>query len=116
MKGLFGATIFDNLRLKDSLEEDNIEVQVTVRVKGRSTVSEDGQKLLKALGRATRHMDPRDFELELNRSGSLKGSDLKLHKSVTVDVSDKGLVDETSMMTHMKSWLAEITARELVES
>lgn len=116
LQGLLGPSIFDNLKLKDSLEDDNIEVQVTVRVKRKRTVSEDGQKFLKALGRATRHMHPDDFELELNRAGSLKGKDLKLHHSVSVEVSDNGLADETSLMSHMKTWLAEITKMELIET
>jgi hypothetical protein len=116
LRGMLGADVFDKLSLAQSLEEDNIELQVTVRVKGKRVVSDDGQKLLRAIGRATRHMDPRDYELELDRNGALKGSDLKLHRSVNVGISDSlGLVDESALIDHMFNWLAELNSAGLID-
>lgn len=117
IKGLFGESIFNTLKLGDSLEEDKIEVQLTVRVKGRKAVSKDGQKLLKAIGRATRHMDPRDYELELAQSGSLKGAELKLHRSVTINVhTENGLIDEQGLMSHMAIWLSDLVMKNLINT
>lgn len=116
LRGMLGADVFDKLSLAQSLEEDNIELQVTVRVKGKRVISDDGQKLLRAIGRATRHMDPRDYELELDRNGALKGSDLKLHRSVNVGISDSlGLVDESALIEHMFNWLEELNSAGLID-
>lgn len=117
LRGILGAHVFDKLSLSQSLEEDNIELQLTVRVKGRRVVSDDGQKFLRAVGKATRHMDPRDYELELDRNGALKGSDLKLHRSVNVGISESGgLVDELALMDHMTNWLQELNLTGLIDA
>lgn len=116
LRGLFGAQIFEKLSLEESLEEDNIELLLTVRVKGKRVVSDDGQAFLRAIGRATRHMDPRDYELELDRNGDLKGTDLKLHRTFSVAVSESGgLVDESALAAHMVDWLQELNEAGLID-
>ncbi|MCD7096971.1 hypothetical protein [Stenotrophomonas sp. MMGLT7] len=116
LRSLLGAEIFDKLSLEESLEEDNIELQLTVRVKGRRVASDDGQKFLRAVGRATRHIDPRDYAIELERNGELKGSDLKLHRTVGVATHQQGgLIDETAMMAHMIAWLKELNEKGYID-
>ena len=116
LRSLLGADVFDKLSLEDSLDEDNIELQLTVRVKGRRVTSDDGQKFLRAVGRATRHMDHRDYSLELDRNGELKGSELKLHRPVTVATTEQGgLVDESAMITRMTEWLSELNEKGLID-
>lgn len=117
IRNLLGTEIFDKLSLEDSLEEDNIELQLTVRVKGRRVASDDGQRFLQAVGRATRHMDTRDYAIELDRNGQLKGHDLKLHRTISVAVTQVGgLIDETAMMTHMIAWLQELNEKGYIDS
>jgi hypothetical protein len=117
LRNLLGAKVFDKLSLEESLEEDNIELQLTVRVKGRRVTSDDGQRFLQAVGRATRHMDPRDYAIELERNGELDGSDLKLHRIVTVATQQQGgLIDESAMLFHMIDWLKELNQKGLVDS
>jgi hypothetical protein len=116
LRSLLGAEVFDKLSLEESLEEDNIELQLTVRVKGRRVASDDGQKFLRAVGRATRHMNSRDYAIELDRNGELKGSDLKLHRTVSVATHQQGgLIDETAMMGHMVAWLKELNEKGYID-
>lgn len=116
LRGFLAPDVFDRLSMSESLDGDNIELRLTVRIKGRRVASDAGQELLRTIGRATRHMDPRDYALELDRNGELKGSDLKLRRSVSVATHEAGgLVDESALILHMVDWLKELTAKGLID-
>ncbi len=108
LKSFFGGSAFEKLNLKSAIEEDNIEVLLTVRMNRVRVASDSGQDFLEAVGVAARHMNPNDFELELNGGGSLKGSDLRLFKAQSIKTNiDGGLVDEFDMYSKMYSWFKQ---------
>lgn len=116
LKAFLPLDALNRLSLADSLEADSIELRLTVRIKGKRVASDAGQELLRTIGRATRHLDPRDYALELNGNGSLKGTELKLHKAVSVNTHQSGgLVDEETLIQRMKEWLAELNAKQLID-
>jgi hypothetical protein len=112
IKGMFGPELLKKLSLRGTLEDDNIEVKVTVRVTGRKVVSDAGQELLETLGTATRNMDERDYSIDFGRLGELKGKDLKVHTQVQVRVLESGgLADESDLAKRMGDWLRELAAK-----
>ncbi len=116
LRAFLPVDVLERLSLADSLEADNIELRLTVRIKGKRVASDAGQEFLRTLGRATRHLDPRDYALELNGNGSLKGSELKLQKGVSVQTHGAGgLVNEDTLILRMKEWLRELNTKRLID-
>lgn len=107
--------VLDKLNLTDAINEDKLDVQVTVRVKGPRKLSQEGSKLLDAVSRATRHMDPRDYSITLDHVGTIKGDDLKLSKTVSVRiVPTSGLVDETDVFQKMAEYLLQLMNAKVI--
>lgn len=109
IRGLFGADIFKHVNLTEALDADNVFVQVTVRVKGKRSVSDDTHKMLDALATAARHMSPDDIAMEVQGVGTVKGDEIKIHRSVVVDVlAEGGLVKEDDLWQKLHEWLCEL--------
>lgn len=108
---------FDSLSLKSSLEDDHIEVSVTVRLKGKVDASTSAERLLRTLGRATRHMDERDYKLELrNADGEFVNDSFKVRHPHTVKMTTSGgLVDEIDFCRKMARWLETIVTEGYAE-
>ena len=115
--GLFGQDWLDRLNLRDALEPDSIEVRVTIRVKGKQRISAAGSDFLEQISRAARHLAPDDYSLEVQGIGKLKGEDLKLFKSVTVELTEKGgLTNETSLWFQMTEYLTTLLQSQMIET
>jgi hypothetical protein len=115
LRGLFGAKIFDKINLTEALDADNVIVQVTIRVKGKRSVSGDTHKMLDALATAARHMSPDDISMEVQGVGTVKGDEIKIHKLVTVDVlAEGGLVKEDDLWQKLHEWLCDLLERKQV--
>ncbi|GAB2805103.1 hypothetical protein [Dyella kyungheensis] len=115
LRGLFGADIFDKINLTEALDSDNVFVQVTIRVKGKRTVSDDTHKMLDALATAARHMSPDDIAMEVQGVGTVKGDEIKIHKTVIVDVlAEGGLVKEDDLWQKLHEWLCELIERKQI--
>lgn len=107
--------VLADLKLTDAINEDKIDVQVTVRVKGPRVLSEEGDKLLGALSRATRHMDPSDYSLTLDHVGEIKGDDLKLSKTVSAKITrTTGLIDEQDLFRKMADYFRTLMQAKVI--
>jgi hypothetical protein len=117
LRSILPEGALDKLSLKSSLENDNIEVQVTIRLKGRVDASSSAEKLLRAMGRATRHMDENDYKLELQGSnGELSNSTFKVkHPHSVKTTSAGGLVDEIDFCRKMANWLQKVITEGYAE-
>jgi hypothetical protein len=117
LRSILPEGALDKLSLKSSLENDNIEVQVTVRLKGRVDASPSAEKLLRAMGRATRHMSENDYKLELQGSnGELSNSTFKVkHPHSVKTTSAGGLVDEIDFCRKMANWLQKVITEGYAE-
>lgn len=109
LRAIFGVDIFQNVKMTQALDEAQLHVQVTVRVKGKQHVSDDAHKTLQAVASAARHLDPEDVELEVQGVGTIKGKDLKIHKNFSVELLESGgLVDESALWQKMLDWLKQL--------
>lgn len=117
LRDILGENIFDKVRLTQALDNANVEVQVKIRVKGKQTVDDDAQKLLAAVATAARHFDPDDVSLEVQGIGTLKGHDLKITKSISVNVVESGgLVYEADLWAKMLDWFTQLLKNGAVEA
>lgn len=109
LRGFLGSKVIDKLKLTQALDEAQLEVQVTVRVKGARTVSSDAHKMLGELAKAARHFDPEDVEMEVQGVGVVKGDEMKIHKSFSVKLHESGgLVDEGELWQKVLDWLRQM--------
>lgn len=105
LRAFLGADVFDQVKMTAALDSAQVEVQVTVRVTGKRSVSDDAHRMLGAIARAARHVDPDDIELEVQGVGTLKGADLKIHKVLSLKLlSSGGLVEEGELWQKMSVW------------
>ena len=109
LRQFLGGDIFDNVKMTQALADANVEVQVTIRVKGKTTVTDDAHRMLEAVAIAARHLDPDDIALEVQGVGTVKGEEFKIHKAVSVAlVESGGLVDETDLWQKVFDWLRSL--------
>ena len=102
LKAAFGEDWFSNLRLEDSLDESNLQVNLEITYLRKTT--SDGQRVMDTLASSLRHTDSDDIEIQLQGGGIIKGSDLKLSGSISVQYNN-GLIDENHLYLQMHKWL-----------
>ncbi|ORM66109.1 hypothetical protein [Pantoea rwandensis] len=102
LKAAFGEEWFSNLRLEDSLDESNLQVNLEITYFRKTT--NDGQRVMDTLASSLRHTESDDIEIELQGGGIIKGSDLKLSGSISVQYNN-GLIDENDLYLRMHKWL-----------
>ena len=77
-----GEKWFDDLKLEDSLDESNLQVNLEITYFRKT--NKDGQLLMDTLATSLRNMDEDDIEITLKGGGTIKGGDLKLSGSISV--------------------------------
>lgn len=102
LKAAFGENWFSNLRLEDSLDEANLQVNLEITYLRKT--SSDGQRVMDTLASSLRHTDSDDVVIELQGGGIIKGSDLKLSGSINIQYNN-GLIDENHLYLQMHKWL-----------
>lgn len=108
---VLGADWFNKLKLEDSLDEANLQVQLKVTYLRKTTKS--GQKMLDDIATSLRHIDSDDVSVEFHKGGTLKGSELRLNGHVNVQTNN-GQVDENDLFHQMHNWLIQrIESREI---
>lgn len=111
LKAAFGEKWFDDLKLEDSLDESNLQVNLEITYFRKT--NKDGQLLMDTLATSLRNMDEDDIEITLKGGGTIKGGDLKLSGSINVQYNN-GLIDENHLYLQMHKWLhAKIGAGEV---
>lgn len=115
LQALFSGSIFDNASFSKAVEEDNIEVEVTVRFKHKQQISSSGEKLLRAVAKAARHMDGNDVQIELHKAGTIKGNELRVHTPIETTLSDSGLIREDDLNQKMAQWLQDLLDSKMID-
>jgi len=111
LKAAFGESWFSELKLEDSLDEANLQVNLEITYLRKT--NDDGQLLMDTLATSIRNMDDEDVEIFLQGGGTIKGGDLRLSGNVSVQYSD-GLIDENHLYLQMHKWLhSKIGAGEI---
>lgn len=80
-------------KLKDTLADDNLYVDVILRRKqgGNKTISESGQELMNSIATSFSNLADEDFEIELQDGGKLTGEQYRLSKKIKVEVFKDGI-------------------------
>lgn len=80
-------------KLKDTLEDDNLYVDVILRRKqgGSKAISESGQELMNSIATSFSNLADEDFEIELQDGGKLTGEQYRLSKKIKVEVFKDGI-------------------------
>lgn len=115
LKSLFADTIFDQTRFQDSIRDDNIEVEVTVRFKNKQHISPSGESLLRTVARAARHLNSDDIEIELHKAGTIRGNDFRVHTSQEIATLESGLLHELDLNQFMANWLQQLLDNRMIE-
>jgi len=102
IKAAFGEDWFNDLRLEDSLDEANLQVNLEITYFRKTTKS--GQKVLDTLATSLRHVDDDDLLITLQGGGTIKGGDMRLSGKVNVQYNN-GLLDENDLYLQMHKWL-----------
>ncbi|TDN54644.1 hypothetical protein EC843_101695 [Buttiauxella sp. JUb87] len=102
LKAAFGEQWFNELRLEDSLDESNLQVNLEITYFRKT--NKDGQLLMDTLATSLRNMDEDDIEISLQGGGTIKGGELKLSGSINVQYNN-GLMDENHLYLQMHKWL-----------
>jgi len=112
LKAAFGEQWFNDLRLEDSLDESNLQVNLEITYFRKT--NKDGQLLMDTLATSLRNMDEDDIEISLQGGGTIKGGELKLSGSINVQYNN-GLMDENHLYLQMHKWLhSKIGSGEVV--
>ncbi|WP_049294051.1 hypothetical protein [Franconibacter helveticus] len=111
LKAAFGEDWFSDLKLEDSLDDANLQVNLEITYLRKT--NDDGQLLMDTLATSIRNMDDEDVEIFLQGGGTLKGGDLRLSGTVSVQYNN-GLIDENHLYLQMHKWLhSKIGAGEI---
>ncbi|MBT0717801.1 hypothetical protein HGT71_05880 [Rosenbergiella epipactidis] len=111
LKAAFGENWFSELRLEDSLDDSNIQINLEITYLRKT--DKDGQRLMDTLATSLRHSDDDDIEISLQGGGTIKGGELKLSGSISIQHND-GLIDENHLYLQMHKWLhSKIGAGEI---
>lgn len=102
LKAAFGEDWFKDLKLEDSLDDSNLQVNLEITYFRKT--NKDGQLLMDTLATSLRHMDEDDIEISLKGGGTIKGGDLKLSGSINIQYNN-GLIDENHLYLQMHKWL-----------
>ncbi|MBN5391656.1 hypothetical protein JY551_06535 [Serratia marcescens] len=102
IKAAFGEKWFDDLKLEDSLDEANLQVNLEITYFRKTT--KDGQRVLDTLATSLRNMEDDDITINLQGGGEIKGNSLRLSGKVNIQYNN-GLIDENDLYLQMYKWL-----------
>lgn len=97
--GLFKAVIkelgLDNKlskKLKENLKDDNLFIDITLRIKGKvSDASDSGQKVIDTIATSLVNLDDEDFSVQYEGGGSMKGDEFRQTKIIKIETFDDGI-------------------------
>ena len=99
-----GLREYEKIRgLDDDLDEANLEVNLEIKFNRKTTSS--GQEVLDRLASSFRHVDDVDYEVDFKGGGRIKGDQMKISAPVVMQLTEKGLVDETDLYKQMHGFL-----------
>ncbi len=102
LSAAMGADWFNRLKLDDSLDEANLQVQLKVTYLRKT--SKTGQQMLDNIAASMRHSHDDDVVVELKGGGKLLGKEVRLNGHLNVQATN-GIVDESDLYHQMHTWL-----------
>lgn len=112
LSAALGADWMNKLKLEDSLDEANLQVQLKVTYLRKT--SKTGQKMLDNIASSMRHTHDDDVVVELADGGKLLGGEVRLNGKLSVQTTN-GIVDETALYHDMHNWLLSKIETDEVE-
>lgn len=111
LKSILGERGLERMRLADAID-GNIEVSVKVRYLRKTT--DAGHKVLDNIALALRNVDEDDVTLRLADGGTVKGSELKLFRGLSVSARD-GIPDADRLFGKMREWLISLIDNKTID-
>ncbi|MCK7542938.1 hypothetical protein MLC59_01975 [Marinobacter bryozoorum] len=102
LSAALGSDWVNKLKLQDSLDEANLQVQLKVTYLRKT--SKTGQQMLDNIASSMRHSHDDDVVVELKGGGKLLGGEVRLNGQLNVQTTN-GIVDETDLYHQMHTWL-----------
>ena len=90
---------------------DEANLYLSMELKFVRKTSSRGQNAINEIASNFRHLDDLDYEIQLTDGGRVKNADMDIKKTVNVQLTGSGLVDETDLYNQMHDFLIE-TLRE----
>ncbi|OZC36743.1 hypothetical protein B9Q17_08145 [Marinobacter vinifirmus] len=112
LSAALGTDWCNKLKLEDSLDEANLQVQLKVTYLRKT--SKAGQQMLDNIASSMRHIHDDDVVVELKDGGRLQGKDVRLNGKLSVQTTN-GIVDETALYHDMHNWLISKIESDEVE-
>jgi len=104
LRAALGADWMDKLKLTDSLEDSNLQVNLEITYSRKTT--EYAHKMLNNIATSLRHCEPDDVKVHIAGGGILKGDDLKMSGKKYI-LAYNGVVDSTDLYKIMHEWLKQ---------
>lgn len=110
LKAVLGEDAFSKLQLQGAIDSN---LKVALEITYDRTTTDGGQKALRSIARALRHVDEEEVSLKIPGLGTVKGSDLKISDSIRVK-SYNGMLDQNEVYPEMQTWLKSLLEQGVV--
>lgn len=110
LKAVLGEVGFSKLHLEDALDGN---LRVALEITYDRTTTDGGERALRSIARALRHVDEEEVALKIPGLGTVKGADLKISDSVRID-SYNGMLDQNQIFPEMHEWLSHLLDQNIV--
>lgn len=105
LKELLDPAAYNQLRFEADLDEANLHMSVEFKFVRKTT--EKGQQAIDAIATGLRHIEDTDYDLNFVGGGSIKGTEMKITKALSVKYGENGLVDETDLLVQIHAFMIE---------
>ena len=113
LKQLIPSSILKDYKLEDSLDESNLRINLEITYDRKTSV--EGQSFIDEIAHSIRNVYDDDVKIVLKNGGILRGNQVKLSGEITVNMNEKGIIDETDLRKQMKDWLIQKIREEEIE-
>lgn len=113
LKQLVPSDILKNHKIEDCLDESNLRINLEITYDRKTTVK--GQAFIDEIAHSVRNLHDDDIKIVLKNGGILRGDQVKLSGEITVNMNEKGIIDETDLRKQMKDWLIKKIDEEEIE-
>lgn len=111
LKAILGNNWAEDINLKDSLDDSNLQVSLEITYFRKT--NDSGQAVIDSIATSLRHIDEADLSIKLQGGGSISGKELKLSGNLSVEYNN-GVLDENDLFLKMHKWLfSKLDAGEL---
>jgi len=112
LRAALGDHWFDQVRLKDALDDSNLQVKLEVTYIRKTP--EHAQQILDEIALSMRHAEADDVTIKLHGGGEIRGHDLKINGPTSVRAYN-GMLDQDELYARMREWLEQKIAQGLID-